>query len=319
MEERHEKNWQHDHRFWVHEPRGERRAQIVLALTLVTMIVEVIAGSMFGSMALLADGWHMGTHVAAFLIAVWAYRYARIHQNDPAFAFGTGKVNVLGGFASAVALAVVALVMIVESLHRFLEPRVIRFDESIVVACVGLAVNVVSALLLMERHHARHQVSRVHDHNLRAAYFHVLADAVTSVLAIIALFSGKLMGWNWLDPIMGIVGALIIIRWSFKLLTETVPILLDASIEKGDQAEIKRSLEDASNDRVVDLHVWRVSPVDYVAIISIVTSDPKNVEYYRNKVARFSELSHVTIEVNRDGGPVRVLGEGSAEGEGKGA
>jgi cation diffusion facilitator family transporter len=196
------------------------------------MVAEIIAGSVFGSMALLADGWHMGTHVAAFLITIYAYRYARIHARDPSYTFGTGKVGVLGGFASAVALAVVALVMLVESLHRIIEPQSIQFNAAMGVAAIGLFINIMSAFLLKEDHTHHHRHDHHHDHNLKAAYLHVLADALTSLLAIVALLAGKYFGWNWLDPIMGIVGAIIITRWSYELLKKTSPVLLDGSIDE---------------------------------------------------------------------------------------
>ena len=222
--------WQHNHDFAVKNEKGERRTLYVLILTAITMVVEIIAGSVYGSMALLADGWHMGTHVAAFMITNFAYRFSRKNADNPTFAFGTGKVNVLGGFASAVALAVVALVMLIESLNRIVDPHVIAFNQAIAVACIGLFINLISAFLLKDNHSHHHHHGHEHDHNLRAAYLHVIADAMTSVLAIIALVSGKYLGWNWLDPVMGIVGAIIITRWSYGLLKQTGPILLDASI-----------------------------------------------------------------------------------------
>ena len=275
----------------------------VLVLTFVTMVVEIIAGSIFGSMALLADGWHMGTHVAAFMIAIFAYRYARNHANNPAFAFGTGKVGVLGGFASAVALAVVALVMLLESVQRIIEPHNIQFNEAIAVATLGLVVNIVSAILLKDGHHHHHdhhegsEHHHHHDHNLRAAYLHVLADALTSVLAIVALVSGKYFGWNWLDPMMGIVGAIIITRWSYGLLRQTSPILLDGSIGSEQEQAIRDIIESDSDNRISDLHIWRVGANHYAAIISLVTHFPKTTEYYKELLGDFHMLSHVTIEV----------------------
>ena len=275
----------------------------MLILTAITMIVEIIAGSVYGSMALLADGWHMGTHVAAFLIAIFAYRYARKHANNPAFAFGTGKVNVLGGFASAIALAVVALVMLVESLQRIVDPQAIQFNEAIFVASIGLFINVISAFLLKDDHsHAHHHEhehhEHQHDHNLKAAYLHVLADAMTSLLAIVALVSGKYFGWNWLDPIMGIVGAIIITRWSYGLLRQTSPILLDASIEKEYQQAIKKAIEQDSDNRISDIHVWKVGANHYAAIIALVTRYPNSTAHYKRLLSNFHKLSHVTIEVN---------------------
>ncbi len=287
-------NWQHSHDFSVKNEKGEQRTQYVLILTAITMIVEIIAGTVYGSMALLADGWHMGTHVAAFMIALFAYRYARKHVNNPAFAFGTGKVNVLGGFASAIALAVVALVMLVESLQRIVDPQTIHFNEAIAVASIGLLINVVSAFLLKDDHSYTHH----HDHNLKAAYLHVLADAMTSVLAIVALVSGKYFGWNWLDPIMGIVGAIIITRWSYGLLKQTSPILLDASIEEDHQRKIIEAIEKDSDNRISDFHVWKVGANHYAAIISLVTHYPCSTEHYKKLLNKFDKLSHVTIEVN---------------------
>ncbi|MHB8790291.1 MAG: CDF family Co(II)/Ni(II) efflux transporter DmeF [Desulfobulbaceae bacterium] len=309
-------NWQHDHDFAVIHEHGEQRTLKVLFLTAVTMVVEIAAGLAYGSMALLADGWHMSTHVAAFLIAIFAYRYARRHASDPAFAFGTGKVSVLGGFASAVALAVVALMMALESLQRIIAPQPIHFNEAIAVAVLGLAVNIASAFLLRghhdhghdhdaEHHHQEHQ-----DHNLKAAYLHVLADAFTSVLAIVALTAGKYAGWTWLDPIMGIVGALVITRWSWTLLRDTGPILLDGSIEEQALAAIRQKIEHKIDNRIADLHVWRVGPAHYAAIISIVTHFPQCISYYKDLLRDCSELAHITIEINTcDGEPCIVPAE----------
>jgi len=296
---------QHKHDFAVKNDRGERRTRLVLALTALTMVVEIVAGSLFGSMALLADGWHMGTHVAAFMITIFAYRFARRHADNPDYSFGTGKVSVLGGFTSAVVLAVVALVMLLESVLRIIEPHTIHFNEAIAVAVTGLLVNVISALLLKdsdahahdhthEHNHGHHH----HDHNLRAAYLHVLADALTSVLAITALVSGKFLGWTWLDPVMGMVGAVIIARWSYGLVRQTGPILLDASIDSKRQAAIRDIMENDSDNRIADIHVWKVGANDYAAIISLVTHHPKTTEYYKRLLGEFHWLSHVTIEVN---------------------
>ncbi len=289
------KKWQHSHNFVTAHEHGEKRTLQVLILTALTMMVEIIAGSVFGSMALLADGWHMGTHVAAFMIAIFVYRYARKHANNPAYAFGTGKVSVLGGFASAVALAVVALVMVVESTQRIFDPQIIQFNEAISVAVLGLLINIASAFILRDNHH--HGEHHHHDHNLKAAYFHVLADALTSVLAIIALCAGKYYGWNWMDPIMGIVGAVIITRWSYGLLKETSPILLDASIEEKYKDAIKQIIEKDSDNLIADFHIWKVGANHYAAIISLVTNFPKPLEHYKKLLQDFDKLSHITIEV----------------------
>ncbi|MEW6521084.1 MAG: CDF family Co(II)/Ni(II) efflux transporter DmeF [Thermodesulfobacteriota bacterium] len=291
---------QHSHDFTAIHEHGERRTLQVLVLTAVTMVVEIAAGTAFGSMALLADGWHMGTHVAAFLITIFAYHYARKHAASPLFTFGTGKVSVLGGFASAVALAVVALLMLVESVHRILQPQPISFNEAIGVAVLGLFINIICALLLQDHHaHDHGHEHQHHDHNLQAAYLHVLADALTSVLAIIALIAGKFLGWQWLDPIMGIVGALVITRWSYTLIQETSPILLDGSIAEDYQEAIRQRLESADDNRIADIHVWRVGPNDYAAIIALVTHNPRNPEHYKQMLADFSKISHITMEINQ--------------------
>lgn len=303
----------HTHDYSVHNEKGERRTRVVLILTAITMVVEVVAGSLFGSMALLADGWHMGTHVAAFLIALFAYRHAREHAGDPDYSFGTGKVSVLGGYSSAVVLAVVALLMLLESLQRLISPHAIHFNEAIAVAVIGLLVNVISALLLKEGHEHAHDHPQDHHHhhdqNLRAAYLHVVADALTSVLAITALVSGKYLGWNWLDPVMGMVGAVIISRWSYGLLTQTGPVLLDASIDSTYQEAIRQAIESDSDNRIADMHVWKIDSNHYAAIISLVTHFPQATEHYKQLLADFQRLAHITVEVNecRDD-PCRAAG-----------
>jgi cation diffusion facilitator family transporter len=250
--------WQHSHDFAPIHEKGETRTLQVLFLTAITMIIEIIAGNSFGSMALLADGWHMGTHVAAFAISIFAYRYAKHHATNPDFSFGTGKVSILGGFASAVALAVIALIMALESISRLHNPQKIHFDEAILVATVGLVINLVSAFLLQDHHSRDHRQTHEHsheDHNMRAAYFHVLADALTSFLAIVALFSGKYVGLNWMDPVMGVVGAAVITRWSYGLLKDTSSILLDQCVDGERKTEIKQAIESDSDNRVSDIFI----------------------------------------------------------------
>jgi len=300
--------WRHQHDFgFIHE-KGERRTKQVLAITAVTMVVEIIAGSVYGSMALLADGWHMGTHTAAFAITIFAYQYARKHGGSRVFTFGTGKVSVLGGFASAIALAVVALFMGFESVHRFFEASRIQFNQAIFVAVLGLAVNLICAVLLQGRHGHHHQKDpdpdhdHHHDLNLRGAYLHVLADALTSVLAIAALTLGKFFGWYWLDPFMGIVGALVITRWSYGLLVETSGILLDKNIGKEVISSIQNKIEVDADNRVADIHVWRLGPRDYAAILSLVTHFPKDPAYYKELLSDFDQLAHITVEVNQGQG-----------------
>lgn len=271
-------------------------------ITAITMVVEIVAGSVFGSMALLADGWHMGTHAGAFAITIFAYHYSRKHNSDKDFTFGTGKVSVLGGYSSAIALAVIALFIGVESIERLITPQEIRFNEAIAVAVLGLTVNLFCAYLLhgnhTHTHEHGHKHAHHHDHNLRGAYLHVIADALTSVLAIFALSFGKLLGWQWLDPLMGIVGALVITRWAYGLLKDTSTILLDRNTEREHLELIRQRIESDSDNRVSDIHIWKVGPVDYAAIISVVTHYPKSTEHYKYLLVEFKELSHLTIEVN---------------------
>ena len=297
--------WKHHHRYNIEDGHGERNTRRVIALTLSMMVIEITAGYLFGSMALLADGWHMGTHAVALGITAFAYFYARRHSDNPNYSFGTGKVGVLGGFTSAVVLAVIALLIGVESIQRLIAPQPIRFNEAIVVAFVGLVVNVISAFLLQEKHDHHHghahdhdNTTKFRDHNLRAAYFHVLADALTSLLAIIALFTGKAFGWIWMDPLMGIVGALIISRWSYGLLVDSGKVLLDRDVNQEAVAEIRSIIESDSDNRVSDLHVWRVGSHHLSAIVSIVTHYPKSPDHYKKLLADYDEIAHVTVEVN---------------------
>ncbi|QUY42587.1 CDF family Co(II)/Ni(II) efflux transporter DmeF [Acaryochloris marina] len=298
-------HWQHSHDFSVNQNQAEKNTKIVMLITAATMIAEIVAGTILGSMALLADGWHMATHLAAFGITVFAYRYARQHANDDRYTFGTGKVSVLGGFASAVALAVIAFVMAFESVGRFFQPQAIQFNEAIGVAILGLIVNLVSAWLLQgehghsyDHHHGTHGHSHHADHNLRAAYVHVLADALTSVLAIIALFAGKFLGWIWLDAAMGLVGAGVITKWAYHLVSDTGSILLDGGIDQHIKLDILHIIEDDADNCVVDLHVWRVSQQHLSATVSLVTHYPQAPEYYKNLLSHIPSLSHVLIEVN---------------------
>jgi len=281
------------------------------------MVIEISAGFAFGSMALLADGWHMGTHAIALGITVFAYHYARRHASSPRYSFGTGKVGVLGGFASAVVLAVVAFLMAVGSIKRIIFPVEIQFNEAIAVAVVGLAVNIFSAFLLQGgiRLTHEHDSGNTHhrDHNLRAAYLHVMADALTSLLAIVALLAGKTFGWIWMDPIMGIVGAILISRWSYSLLRDTSAILLDSGVEQEKISTIISTIESDSDNRVSDIHIWPLGSHQFAAIISIVTHYPKPPEYYKELLTGFRELEHVTVEVNEVAGdPCLDLTENSS-------
>ena len=299
--------WRHPHQFNSDDKDGERNTWRVIVLTVVMMVLEIVAGAAFGSMALLADGWHMGTHAFALGITAFAYIYARRNSANPQYSFGTGKVGVLGGFTSAVVLAIVAVLMAVESSQRLISPTSIQFNEAIGVAVVGLVVNLVSAFLLQGHHHHGHDHDHDHhheehaeehqDHNLRAAYLHVLADAMTSVLAIVALLTGKSFGWVWMDPIMGIVGSLVIGQWSYGLLRDTSKILLDSGVGQERRAAIQAAIESDADNRVTDLHIWPVSSQNLAVIVTVVTHYPRPVEHYKALLADFHDLSHVTVEV----------------------
>jgi cation diffusion facilitator family transporter len=249
-------------------------------------------------MALLADGWHMSTHVLAFLITAAAYYFARTQAGNARFSFGTGKIGVLGGFTSAIVLSIVAFLMAGESVHRLFVPLEIHFNEAIGIACVGLLVNLGCAVLLADRHHeSGHGSAHDHDLNLRAAYLHVLADAFTSVLAITALTGGKFFGWAWLDPVVGVVGSGVVFSWAYALLRDTAGILLDRTPASSDLPdEIRRAVESDGDSLVTDLHVWQVGLGKYAAIISVVAHEPKSCESYRALLRGHHELVHVTIE-----------------------
>ncbi|MEM5503934.1 cation diffusion facilitator family transporter [Shewanella frigidimarina] len=366
----------HQHNFTSVNEQNVKRTWYVLVITVITMAVEVIAGTIYGSMALLADGWHMGTHAAAFCITLFTYSYAKKHANSDKFSFGVGKVGVLGGYTSAIALAIVAIIMLVESLHRLWSPIEIQFNQSILVAIIGLVVNIASMFILGHEHHGhdhgdhkhhshKHDDHKLHshehddherhghehddherhshehddhklhshehddherhshehddhkhhshehddhkhhshehhsgnDHNLKAAYFHVLADALTSVLAICALLVGKFLGWYWLDPIMGIVGAVVITKWALGLMKQTSPILLDENIDEDYQLDIVNTIDDEQT-KVTDIHIWRISADHYSASIAICTTTDASVESFKHSLNKFDKLSHLTIEVN---------------------
>jgi cation diffusion facilitator family transporter len=305
-------NWTHDHVFLGRDhDRNERRTWLVVALTAVMMVVEIAAGVIFGSMALLADGLHMMTHAGALGIAAGAYAYARRHARDPGFSFGTGKVGDLASFASAIVLAMVALLVVYESAIRLYAPVPIRFDDAIAVAVVGLAVNLVSAWLLNEGDHHAHDHSHNHghdhdhahhhlhrDHNLRSAYLHVLADAATSVLAIAALLAGRLYGLVWLDPVMGLVGAILIGHWSIGLMRNAGAVLTDAVPDPHLAERIRERLE-IGDDRLADLHLWRVGPGHSAVMVTIVSDQPQEPNHYKRRLRGLPSLSHVTVEVQR--------------------
>jgi len=312
-------NWTHEHVFLGDtHTQNERRTWFVVALTVVMMVAEITAGSLFGSMALLADGWHMGTHAAALGIAGAAYMFARRHTGDARFSFGTGKFGDLAAFSSALILAIIAVQIAYESVMRLISPVAIDYREAIAVACFGLVVNLVSAFLLRGDHHHHHGHAHDHDHdhddhdhhdhdhhghhhhdnNFRAAYLHVLADAATSLLAIGALFIAMRTGFVWADPAVGLVGSAVIASWAWTLTRDAGSVLLDVSIDKSLARTIRARLE-AGDDRVTDLHVWQVGPGHCAAVISIVSDAPLQPAGYKERLHGLKGLSHVTVEVER--------------------
>lgn len=295
----------HDHLFLGDDHHhNERKVWLVIALTVSAMAIEIIAGNIYGSMALTADGWHMSTHAAAMLISALAYFYARRHARDQRFSFGAGKFGDLAGFASAIVLALAALLIAWDSMLRLFNPTPISFAQAIAVAIVGVIVNLVCAWLLRDEPHGHghhhghdHERGAGRDNSLRAAYLHVLADALTSVLAIAALLLGSLNGWLWADPATGVVGGLVIARWSWGLIRDTSGVLLDRTPDGDDlPGEIRQALEN-HGDRLTDLHVWRVGPGHYAAIIAVASTAPQSPANYKAMLAHIHELSHVTVEV----------------------
>lgn len=305
-------HWRHTHSFGQEDKRpGELRTILVIVITGTMMVVEIAAGILFGSMALLADGLHMASHAAALSINVCAYIYARRHAHDSRYSFGTGKVNTLGGYTGAVLLAMFAVLMGWESIARLFAPVAIAFNQAIVVAVLGLVVNGASVLILghgeqaqaagggQRRQEPGHGHRQHGDHNLRAAYLHVLADALTSILAIAALLAGKMLGLVWMDPLMGIVGALLVSRWSLGLLRTTSAVLLDRQVPEDIRTAVSNSIEVDGDHRVVDLHVWPIGPDIYAAIIAVVARDPLPPERYKAMISCGLSLVHVTVEVHR--------------------
>lgn len=308
--------WTHHHRYTNDNLAAERGTRIVTAITLAAMVVEIVAGWWFNSMALLADGWHMSSHAVALGLSAYAYATARRLANDTRYAFGTWKIEVLGAFASAVLLLGVAVIMVIDSAERLLTPQPIRYVEALAVAVFGLAVNLVCAFILGRAHHHTDGVNshtHGHDHddahghgedlNLRSAFVHVAADAATSVLAIAALFGGLHLGWAWLDPAMGIVGAGVIVVWGIGLLKDTAKVLLDREMDAPVVDEIRAAVEtgaEAGATRITDLHVWRVGREHYACALSLVTHDPAlTPKKVREQLAIHDELVHLTIEIQQ--------------------
>jgi cation diffusion facilitator family transporter len=292
---------------------NERRTWMVIALCAVMMVAEIVGGLLFGSIALIADGLHMSTHASALLLAALAYRYARRHAEDARFSFGTGKLGDLAGFTSAIVLAMIALLIGYEAVTRFIWPVQIHFNEAIPIAALGLVVNVASVLLLSggqahdhghahasEHHHEHehaHGTAR-RDNNMRAAIVHVLADAAVSVLVIIGLSFGRWLGWAWMDPLVGLIGAFVIAAWSYGLIRDTGAILLDMNPDRG-MADRMRAAIEADGDRLTDLHLWRLGPGHLGAIVSVTTRRPRGADYYQSLLRRFRALSHVTVQVQQ--------------------
>ncbi|HVO46440.1 MAG TPA: CDF family Co(II)/Ni(II) efflux transporter DmeF [Steroidobacteraceae bacterium] len=342
--------YHHSHEFLGagHE-RNERKTWAVIILCGIMMVVEIVGGGLFGSLALVADGLHMSTHSGAMLIAALAYTYARRHVSDRRFVFGTGKLGDLAGFSSAIVLAMMALLIGYEAISRLLEPVPIRFREAIPIACVGLVVNIVSAWLLSgdhhehdhghdhddhhdrghdrgprtpaavdhhhhdhdhdhgrdqrlgHDHHAHHTSATIRDNSIRSAYVHVLADAVVSVLAITGLLLARSFGWLWMDPVAGIIGALVIANWSYGLIKDTGRVLLDVCPDQAATERMRQVIE-VDGDSVADLHLWRLGPGHLGAVLSVVTDKPRDAAFYRGRLRDFRALSHVTVEVARLGG-----------------
>jgi cation diffusion facilitator family transporter len=301
-------SFKHSHRFDEGNPLAEKSTLRVAVLTAVMMVIEITGGWYYNSMALLADGWHMSSHTVALGLSVLAYAYARKYAHDPRFSFGTWKIEVLGGYTSAIFLVMVAGLMIYQSVERLIAPSPIHYNEAITIAIVGLLVNLVSAWLLKDGHHHHHDHVQDHDEhehhghhdlNLRSAYLHVLADAATSVLAIVALFGGKLWGASWLDPVMGLVGAGLVSVWAFGLLRDTGRVLLDAEMNAPVVAEIREVIDALPFKAILsDLHVWRVGKGKYACILSLATDNEVSPEYFKQQLSIHDELVHISIEIN---------------------
>lgn len=299
--------WQHSHQFHTSNLGAERKTRLAVWLTAVMMVAEIAGGWFFNSMALLADGWHMSSHALALGLSLLAYAAARRYARDRRFAFGTWKIEILGGYSSALLLLGVAGLMAFQSVERLLSPGAIHYDEAIFIAVIGLGVNLLCAWLLRDDHHHHghdhhqhdHGHSHHHDLNLRSAYLHVVADAATSVLAIVALVAGKLWGASWLDPVMGLVGALLVALWARGLLRDTGRVLLDAEMDAPVVEEIRQVVAQLPVPAsITDLHVWRVGKDQYACIVSLATAAALSADSVRQALAVHEELAHITVEVN---------------------
>jgi cation diffusion facilitator family transporter len=312
-------SFKHSHKFDEGNPLAEKNTLRVAVLTAVMMVIEIAGGWYYNSMALLADGWHMSSHTVALGLSVFAYAFARKYAHDPRFSFGTWKIEVLGGYTSAIFLVMVAGLMIYQSLERLISPTTIHYEQAIAIAIVGLLVNLVSAWMLKggHAHHHGHNHAHGHDHydhnhhqdhdhhghhdlNLRSAYLHVLADAATSVLAIIALFGGMLLGAAWLDPVMGLVGATLVAVWAYSLLRDTGRVLLDAEMGAPVVEEIREVIAASPlKAEIADLHVWRVGKGKFACILSLATDNDVSPEYFKDQLSIHEELVHISVEINK--------------------
>jgi cation diffusion facilitator family transporter len=298
------KAWQHEHVFLGerHEQR-ERRTWFVVGLTSLMMVAEIVGGIMYGSMALVADGWHMSTHAAALAIAALAYGFARTHAHDPRFAFGTGKLGELAGFSSAIILAMIALMIGYESVVRLIHPVAIDYNEALLIASLGLMVNLASAWLLRDDdHHHGHEDHHQHvkhhdDHNWRAAYIHVIADAMVSVLVISGLFVARSFGWAWIDPLVGIAGMFVIASWAWGLIQSSGAVLLD-TVPTSKLPDLIRDRLENEGDKISDLHLWRVGPGHMAVIVSVVSDRPQAPAAYKARLRDLAGISHLTVEVH---------------------
>jgi cation diffusion facilitator family transporter len=300
--------WQHQHIFNVNKKAIEKRTLIVVIITLITMVAEILFGWISNSMALLADGWHMGTHAFALGISLISYIAARKYAKDETFTFGTWKIEILGAYTSAIVLGLVGLIMIYSSVERMMNPLPIYYNQALFVAILGLSINLVCAVILNHGGHAHEHENRHHeedehlhhheDLNLKSAYLHVVADALTSVLAITALLGAKYFSINWLDPLMGVVGAGLIIHWSLSLLKDTGSILLERETDNPIVDEIKKEIESDGDSKICDLHIWKVAQNKYACIVSLVTARNISIEEYKERLNNMHELAHITIEVN---------------------
>jgi len=294
-------------RFDTGNPLAEANIRRAFWLTSMMMVVEIAGGWWFNSMAVLADGWHMSSHSVALGLSAFAYSFARRHAAHRSYAFGTWKIEVLGGYTSAILLLGIALLMAYQSVERLVSPQAIHYDEAILIAVVGLAVNLICAWWLRGHHHGHdhdHQHAHHQDLNVRSAYMHVLADAATSVFAIVALIGGKLWGFGWLDPVMGIAGAILVAAWAQGLLRDSGRVLLDAEMDAPVVQEVRDVIERGKVPaRITDLHVWRVGRAKYACVVSLTTSAPVDGDYFRRELCVHDELAHVTVEVDHSRSP----------------